>query len=33
VNSLYDHENDPREWENVAGKPDFASTQAELQKF
>lgn len=30
---LYDHQNDPNEWTNLAGKPGFASVQADLAKW
>jgi arylsulfatase A-like enzyme len=30
---LYDHANDPHEWTNLAGKPEFAAVQAELANF
>jgi iduronate 2-sulfatase len=29
---LYDHENDPREWHNLAGNPEYASVIKELKK-
>ena len=32
VEELYDHENDPWEWTNLAGKSDFASVLAEHQQ-
>ncbi|MFV0445053.1 MAG: sulfatase [Planctomycetaceae bacterium] len=30
---LYNHDNDPYEWSNVAGDPNYASVKTELQKF
>lgn len=30
---LYDHQNDPNEWVNLADKPEFASVKAELAKW
>ena len=30
---LYDHQNDPNEWTNLAGKPEFASVKADLAKW
>ena len=30
---LYDHANDPNEWTNLAGKPEFAEKKAELGKW
>ncbi len=30
---LYDHENDPREWTNLAGRPEFASVMADHRKW
>jgi arylsulfatase A-like enzyme len=30
---LYDHRNDPHEWTNLAGKPEFASVKADLAKW
>ena len=29
---LYDHANDPHEWTNVAGRPEFAAVKADLAK-
>ena len=29
---LYDHQNDPHEWTNLAGRPDFAAIKADLAK-
>ncbi len=30
---FYDHENDPREWKNLAAEPQFADTVAQLRKL
>jgi arylsulfatase A-like enzyme len=30
---LYDHQSDPHEWTNLAGKPEFSSTKAELARW
>ena len=30
---LYDHQNDPNEWTNLAGKPEFATVKTELAKW
>jgi arylsulfatase A-like enzyme len=30
---LYDHDNDPNEWTNLAGRPEFAVVKADLAKF
>jgi arylsulfatase A-like enzyme len=30
---LYDHQNDPNEWTNLAGKPEFASVKADMAKW
>ena len=30
---LYDHDNDPMEWHNLAGKPEFARIQASMKQF
>ena len=29
---LYDHDNDPMEWRNLAGDPDFADVTADLAR-
>ncbi|VGO11998.1 Choline-sulfatase [Pontiella desulfatans] len=33
VEELYDHENDPREWHNLAGNPEYASVKKKLNAF
>ena len=30
---LYDHQDDPHEWTNLAGKPEFATVKTELTKW
>ncbi len=30
---LYDHQNDPNEWTNLAGGPEFATVKADLAKW
>ena len=30
---LYDHDDDPKEWTNLAGKPEFTSVQKELSAW
>jgi len=30
---LYDHEKDPNEWTNLAGRPEFAAVKASLAKW
>ena len=30
---LYDHEHDPQEWQNVAGRPDMAEVKTRLAKW
>jgi hypothetical protein len=30
---LYDHQNDPHEWTNLADRPEYASVKADLAKW